>query len=134
MSTAITAASTKPAQAARVCTTCKKNPLSYNNSTGICGECQRELGGRIRPKKTNGHGSGAQHRERRAVRAAPHLVKPNGADHHDLAHGNGNVLPAEDRGLSPGTPAESRVDLLLAAVPVQDKVRMLSAWLAGLVP
>jgi hypothetical protein len=113
------------AAAARLCTHCKKNPLSYNNSTGICGECQRELGGRVRPKKTNGHVA-QPHRglqlERQAQPAPPEQTKPNGADN---ARGNGDVR------LLATTYVDARVNQILNLIPREDKARMLAAWLAG---
>jgi hypothetical protein len=101
-----------------ICTSCKKNKLSYNNASGVCGECQRSAAeaGRT-PGKTNGHNGVQLHRDRERQATAPHLVKPN--EHHESA-------PR----LSPRAPAE-RVDLLLKALPVAEKVKMLSAWLAG---
>jgi hypothetical protein len=142
MTTATTSAAsttrTPTAPASRICATCKKNALSYNNITGICGECQRSAAGFI-PKKATGHNGMQPRREPQAP--APHLVGQQGANRDDAAprpplpgstDADGNrAHAAEDRNLSPGTPAELRVDLLLAAVPLAEKAKMLCAWLHG---
>jgi len=95
------------------CTICRKNKLSLNNKTGVCGECQERQGGRSHSKRTNGN-NGVQ--SQRGPQLAPLQVsaKPNGADH-------GVESPR----------VASRVDLLLAAVPAKDKEKMLAAWMAG---
>jgi hypothetical protein len=114
------------ARAARLCTRCEKNPLSYNNTTGVCGECQRSTAAGLAPKKTNGHKAVA------AQRPAPHLVKPNGADRDNPVPRDGTgAHRAEDRSVLPGAPAESRVNLLLAALPAAEKAKLLCAWLHG---
>ena len=124
--------STPAAPRARVCSTCKKKPLAYNNVTGVCGECQGQ--GRVQ-SKANGHNGVHPDRELQAARkrqAAP--AKPNGADHHhdhdEPSRGNGNGAQPNPMRLLAMPPA-SRVDLLLAAIPYADKARMLSAWIAG---
>jgi hypothetical protein len=120
------------AAAERLCTRCKQNPLSYNNSTGICGECQRKLGGRVRPKKTNGH-IARPHRGlqlERDVAKPSGAAKPKGADHRATPSVDGGAAP-RDRIQSLAAGIESRVELLLAAVPVQEKTKMLAAWMAG---
>jgi hypothetical protein len=107
----------------RICATpgCKRI-LALNNTSGLCGEC-RERQGRSHSKKTNGHGAhGLQLARRRVVSESAAPAKSNGADS-DPPHLNGNGV---------GTvPLESRVDLLLAAMPREDKAKMLMAWLAG---
>lgn len=99
--------------AARRCGTCHKNPLSYNNVSGICTNCQRQHG---RPRSKANEHNGAQ----------PAHV--NGK-----AKGNGNgAQPAEDRlFVLPRVVESKRVDLLLAVIPPEEKARMLTAWLAG---
>jgi hypothetical protein len=127
----ITPTPTSTAPPTRMCATpgCKKT-LSYNNRTGICGECLA--------KKTKG----IMEAKRAPAAAAADSAKPNGRLSHDPAHGNGNgngkhngngngAQPAEQPGLLVMQRVESRVDLLLAAVPRADKERLLSAWLAG---
>lgn len=103
------------APAARLCKTlgCKRT-LAYNNRTGICGDCLS--------KKTKGI--------LLAKRAAAAPAKPNGVDHHDPVHGNGNGAPPDPMRLLV-MPRPSRVDLLLQAIPIEDKTKMLSAWIAG---
>jgi hypothetical protein len=100
-----------------ICTSCKKNPLSYNNRTGVCGECQRSAAeaGRT-PGKINGHNGAQLHRDRER-QAAPHLVKSN-----------------EHRESAPHLSPESRVDLLLKALPLAEKVKMLTDWLLAGAP
>jgi hypothetical protein len=134
MATVTSSAPTPTTSAARVCKTCKVKPLSFNNTTGICSECQQFAGGRVRPKKVNGQGAvqplarGLQ-LARRAEVAEPAAAsaKPNGADHPDR---DGNrAQPGENA--EETTRVESRVDLLLAAIPREEKARMLCAWIAG---
>jgi hypothetical protein len=93
-----------------------KRQLGPNNTCGFCREH------RSHTKNTSADGRGVQpHRE---PQAAPHLVLPNGADHHDR-EGN-RAQPAEETAR-----IESRVDLLLAAIPREEKAKMLCAWMAG---
>jgi hypothetical protein len=130
MSTAekITPAPTSTIPAARLCKTpgCKRT-LAYNNRTGLCQDCLAKKTKSILEAK-------------RAATARP--AKPNGADHEDRANGHGNsaahgngksngAQPADQPGLLVMQRVESRVDLLLAAVPRADKERLLSAWIAG---
>lgn len=104
-------------RAARLCATCGKNPLSYNNVSHKCTHCQRQHG---RHSKTNGHNGARPHRELEHKAAPNGNGKPNGA------------LPVEDPIRAVGSARiESRVDRLLAAVPIEDKARLLSAWLTG---
>jgi hypothetical protein len=114
----------------RTCATpgCKR-VLALNNTSGVCRECG-DRQGRSHSKKTNGHGLQLARRDTEPTERAqvlmhvsspttPELAKPNG----HAPHGNGG---------GPGaTNVESRVDLLLAAIPAEDKAKMLSAWLAG---
>jgi hypothetical protein len=131
-------ASTSTARA-RVCsggTPGCKNELSYNNRSGRCGDCQTKLGRRRdRSKKTNGHNGVQQDRALQAPleRQAAPPAKRNGAAHHPVHHnGNGAQRAEEPSRLLLVMPnVDSRVDLLLAAVPREDKAKMLSAWLAG---
>jgi hypothetical protein len=84
--------------------------LSYNNKTGLC----RKHRGRHRAhSKANGH----------AASAAGTVTKPNG-------HGNG-VAAAKPNGQSNGREMalEARVNLVLNALPLDEKVRMISSWL-----
>jgi hypothetical protein len=120
---------------ARICGTpgCKQT-LSYNNRNGVCGNCQAKKGKRSHSKKTNGHNGVQQVRALQAPRerqAAP-PAKRNGAAHHP-AHRNGNgAQRAEEPSRLLVMPnVDSRVDLLLAAVPREAKAKMLDAWLAG---
>ena len=131
---------TSTALAARVCSSCKNNPLSYNNTTGICGECQGRQGGRVRSKKTDGHegvqpfGRGLKLPTRQVAQPmATEPAKPTASDHSDTPCVDGNrAQPGEGcvRSLEK-VHIESRVDLLLAAVPYEAKAKMLSAWLSG---
>jgi hypothetical protein len=99
--------------------------------------CKSTLG------SNNLSGTCPAHRRLQAARAVKAeqpaaLVKPNG---HDPAHGNGNGNGAEDRLKALGASRiEQRVQLLLGAVPldavievipIEDKHKMVSAWLAG---
>jgi hypothetical protein len=136
-----------PNTTGRICATpgCKR-VLAYNNTYGLCGEC-RERQGRFSvagcsrlsrshsaPKKTNGHnGAHGLKLARPAVvseSAAP--AKPNGADHHhSITEELSNGIKA-NAGLEGTTSVESRrLDLVLAAIPREDKVKLVSAWLAG---
>src|ERR1700688_2056568 len=54
--------------AARICSSCKKKPLSYNNATGICAQCQGRQGGRVRSKKTDGRNGAELRPEVRSTR------------------------------------------------------------------
>jgi hypothetical protein len=103
ISTAPTSRTSAVSAAARVCTSCKKNPLSYNNKTEICGACQREGGGRLRS-------------ENAVRRAQPH---------------RGLKIERAAQPAAVTARVESRVDLLLAAIPREEKARMLCAWMAG---
>jgi hypothetical protein len=105
---------------ARLCKTpdCKRT-LAYNNRTGICGDCLS--------KKTKGI---LLAKRGAAPRPAPRPAKPNGVNHHDPVHGNGNGAPPDPMRLLV-MPSPSRVDLLLQAIPLEDKTKMLEAWLAG---
>jgi hypothetical protein len=156
MSIVTSASPTSTAPAVRMCTSCKKTLLSYNNTTGVCTKCQRLAGGRVRnrSKNVNGHTAvrpfarGLQ-LARRAEVAEPAAVpepKPNdGAGRDDRPRGNGNRAqpqPAEEhsrRSLGVAR-IEERVQLLLAAVsldaviaaiPRADQAKLVSAWLAG---
>lgn len=117
----------------RLCGTCHKQPLSYNNVSNMCTGCQRQHG-RPRPNG-NGHNGGV--RPHREPQAQPHKAAKNGADRdrdpvNGKAKGNGNgAQPAEDRLLGMPRVESSRLDILLAAIPREDKARMLTAWLAG---
>jgi hypothetical protein len=94
-----------------------KNTLSYNNATGTCGNCRKHAS-----QKMNGHNGAQPHLKRHAAPAKPN---GNGAAHHDSAvHSNGN---------GNGAHVESRVELLLAQIPREDKARLLLAYLAGTV-
>ncbi len=116
-------------RAGRICGTpgCK-HVLALNNTSGFCGEC-RERQGRSHSKKTNGHGLQLTRRQGAEV-AAPEPAKPNGADHREPADVNGNREKATESHVGP-VHVESRVDLLLAAIPSADKAKMLCAWLMG---
>jgi hypothetical protein len=122
----ITSAPTSAAPPALICATpgCK-NALSYNNRSGICSQCFA--------KKSKGI------TEQQRAAAAPNRAKSHGAHHHDPAHANGNgksngngngAQPAAEKLLLMPR-VDSRVDLLLAAVPQADKAKMLTLWLAG---
>lgn len=130
---------TSTAASARVCSSCRKNPLSYNNTTGICSECQERQGGRSRSKTTDEHNAAQPFlRDLKSPTrqvAGPMVPEPAtaGADQPDTPYANSKTSqPAEDCIRSLGTVhIESRVDLLLAAVPYEAKAKMLSAWLSG---
>ena len=131
-------APTSPAPAVRTCASCKTNPLSYNNTTGICAKCQKLSGGRIRSKRVNGHGAvrpfarGLQLARRAEVAEPAAVAKPGGADRQDGPARSNGAQPMEDRVRSFGrTDIESRVDLVLSAIPAAEKMKMLSAWLTG---
>jgi hypothetical protein len=84
----------------------------------------------MRSKTTDGH-NGVQPFGQMAEPMATELEKPTSADHSDTPYANGKrAQPAEDciRSL---VHIQSRVDLLLAAVPYETKAKMLSAWLSG---
>jgi len=118
-------------RAGRTCATpgCKRI-LALNNTSGLCGEC-RERQGRSHSKKANGHnGTHALQLARRVAERAPEPAKPNGADHRDSPEVNGNREKPKKSQVGP-VHVESRVDLLLAAIPSADKAKMLCAWLAG---
>ena len=122
--TPVPTAKTISAHAARLCTTCHKNPLSYNNTTNICGECQKKVGRVRNSAKTSG---GAKpHREVQAARER-HAKQRAAAN----SNGNGQGAQTADGSLLLMPRLDSRVDLLLAAVPREDKAKMLSAWIAG---
>jgi hypothetical protein len=150
--TVTSSAPTSTAPAVRLCASCKKKPLSFNNTTGVCTKCQALAGGRvrIRSKKVNGHTTvqpfarGLQLARRAEVSeaAAPEPTKPTGADRHDAPRGIGSgAQPAEERSRSLGLARiEERVQLLLAAVPLdaliaaiprEDQAKFVSAWLVG---
>jgi hypothetical protein len=84
--------------------------------------------------KTNGLHTAA--RDRHAAAAHSAKPKPNGADHghqhetHGNSNGNG-ARPADFIQPLGATHVDSRVDLLLAALPAADKSKMLCAWLKG---
>jgi len=97
-----------------------RQQLGSKNTCGFC----REHRSHTKNISSDGHGLKLATRQPVAERAAPLPAKPNGADQHDR---DGNrAQPAEG-------PArvESRVDMLLAAIPSADKAKMLCAWLAG---
>lgn len=104
-----------------ICSECGKNKLSYNNGTGTCGNCRKHSS-----QKTNGHNGAHPRRELQASpkrKAAPAKPNGNGAVHHDsVVHSNEN---------GNGAHVESRVELLLAQIPREDKTRLLLAYLAG---
>jgi len=119
-----TSSKSTTAPPARICKTpgCGKI-LAYNNVTGVCGECLA--------KKTKG----ILDAKRAPAAAAP--AKHNGARHHDPAHsngksnGNGNGATPDPMRLLVMTRDVSRIDLLIQAIPIEDKTKMLSAWIAG---
>ncbi len=144
-------APTSTAPAVHLCTSCKKKPLSFNNTTGVCTNCQALAGGRVRvrSKKVNGHTAvrpfarGLQLARRAEVAepaAAPEPAKSNGGDRNHVSRGTG-AQPAKEHSRSLGvTRIEERVQLLLAAVPLdaviaaiprEDQAKLISAWLAG---
>lgn len=114
----------------RTCEKCRAKTLSYNNSSGMCVDCQKHHG---RPRsRSNGHNGAQPHRELQVERKSAKSPKLNGADH-DHSNGKVKAAPAEDPRLLLVMPrgVESRVDVLIAAIPHPDKVKLLSAWLEG---
>jgi uncharacterized Zn finger protein (UPF0148 family) len=123
MSTSTTASEITTATPLSICSECGKNKLSYNNGTGTCGTCRKHSS-----QKTNGHNGAHPRRELQASpkrKAAPAKPNGNGAVHHDsVVHSNGN---------GNGAHVESRVELLLAQIPREDKAKLLAAYIAGTV-
>jgi len=106
--------------AVRLCGMCHKKALSYNNVSNTCTDCQKQHG-RPRPNG-NGHKAQPQHK----------AAKSNGA-HRDPTHGNGKIADNANSKINGNGahPAQDRLDLLMAVVPLEAKVRFLTAWLAG---
>jgi hypothetical protein len=109
----ITPKPTPPARPTRSCSNegCQRT-ISYNNVSGECRSCQKQSSQRI------GIAESTLRHKRQA------LAKPNG---------NGTAPPTRGFGSAVATAHHNpvRVDLLLAAIPKEEKVRMLSAWIAG---
>lgn len=104
---------TSTAPPARVCAKGCGKSLSYNNTTGICSDCQKP---RSHSKKTNGHNGTELHPEPFSNVKKMLAALPAGRNAEEAA--NARRL-------------ESRVDILLAAVPQADKAKLLNAWLSG---
>jgi hypothetical protein len=137
------------AQIPRRCSEGCGRALALNNTRGTCGECQKRLGSHnFREPKGDGsspHNGHARQLELKAAREATQAAlktnghangngaangNGNGNGHHKPANGNGTMI--EDRIRSLGSDElEQRVQLVLSAIPLEHKARMVSAWLAG---
>jgi len=100
---------TPPAQAAtlperRICEVCSAS-LSFNNTSGRC-----KLHRARSHRKANGHAKSAAGTDIKVNGNGAAAAKPNGHGHNHLA-------------------LEARVNLVLKALPLNEKVRMISSWL-----
>jgi hypothetical protein len=122
-SSVVSPAATLPA-AVRTCKVCGAH-LVHNNITGVCKDHRA-------PAKTKAktNGAGDEHRGGADSKAQGSngsngavVTKANG-------HGNGAVVAkAHGNGKAHELALEERVNLLISAIPLEEKVRMISSWL-----
>jgi hypothetical protein len=103
------------------------NVLAVNNRRGICGSCQERQGGRsaLEPQRSHRKTNGAADTEAEAAKPLITMVPTPGNG--DGAH----QAPEEISVRSFARSVESRVDLLFAAIPIDDKRKLVCAYLAG---
>lgn len=130
MSTGASEITPRPSTArpTRICSSagCQRT-ISYNNVSGECGSCQKRSSQRMGITEST-------LRHKRAVLAKPNR---NGAALHDSVNGNGNGngngAKTSDGSLILMPRVESRVDMIFALLPSAEKIRLLSAYIAGTV-
>jgi len=105
-----------PAETVRTCKAPDCNArLAHNNKTGFCTDHQVRV-------KANGAADEGAHSGAHGSNGAA-VAKANG-------HGNGAVAAkANGNGNSRELALEERVNLVISAIPLKEKVRMISSWL-----